>query len=560
MPRDVSGNYSLPLPPVQPDTVIETDWANPTLDDVANGITNSLSRDGQGAMRSQLQLADGSVGSPGLAFSSGTSSGLWRTGTAVGFSYSGVQYWSTQSGRFQVEKPASFIGQVTIGATTPASSYSALGLESKTKLLQLNRVTTAEKTVVPDADAQGMFVFDTDLGVPSYNNGSAWFPVAVGGGGDALPLTGGTLTGDLAIEKSAPGLYLQETSAGEAGGVFFQRNGLSRWRLNGMHNAATGSDVGHDFAVVRYSDGGGPLGDALTIKRSTGDATFSGRVNTTYVKSSGLLSLDGTTSISFKINEVAYAALSTSDFRPNVSGASTLGTSTYRWGESYIDTVHGDLVGNVSSASSYVVIDGATGVQLRYAGAAKLGLTASTVSPLTDNAIDMGSSGVRWRAGYFITMYGAVVGNVTGNVTGTASGNLALTGGTVTGAATFNNTTMVVGGASTADSLFVKNNSAPAALNRIRFYVSSGGGCYFAGVDSGGTATRYFVMNANGTAAYVGGSFTAPTLIGDLNKPQVLKAINNNAPPTITGVSPNAVMTQLLDVLAAAGLIINGTT
>jgi hypothetical protein len=48
MPRDGSGQFTLVAGnPVVPDTLIETGWANPTLEDIAQQLSNSLAADGQ---------------------------------------------------------------------------------------------------------------------------------------------------------------------------------------------------------------------------------------------------------------------------------------------------------------------------------------------------------------------------------------------------------------------------------------------------------------------------------------------------------------------------------
>ena len=80
MPRDSSGNYTLPLDSVVAGTVIDPDWANPTMADVADGITDSLSRSGKGTMSVALQYASGSSGGPGLSFTDETSSGFYYFG------------------------------------------------------------------------------------------------------------------------------------------------------------------------------------------------------------------------------------------------------------------------------------------------------------------------------------------------------------------------------------------------------------------------------------------------------------------------------------------------
>lgn len=81
MSRNSSGNYSLPAGnPVVLDTTITPDWANGTLNDLVTAITDSLSRSGNGGMLAALKLIDGALSSPGLAFASEASSGLYRAG------------------------------------------------------------------------------------------------------------------------------------------------------------------------------------------------------------------------------------------------------------------------------------------------------------------------------------------------------------------------------------------------------------------------------------------------------------------------------------------------
>jgi hypothetical protein len=79
MPRDSLGNYSLPAGnPVITGTVITSDWANSTMDDIAAELVNSLDRQGRGGMQAPLRLADGTLTAPGLAWVSDTRSGLLR--------------------------------------------------------------------------------------------------------------------------------------------------------------------------------------------------------------------------------------------------------------------------------------------------------------------------------------------------------------------------------------------------------------------------------------------------------------------------------------------------
>jgi hypothetical protein len=57
MPRNSSGVYTLPAGnPVVDNTVILVDWANPTMEDIGNEITNSLPRNGSAPMTGPLLL------------------------------------------------------------------------------------------------------------------------------------------------------------------------------------------------------------------------------------------------------------------------------------------------------------------------------------------------------------------------------------------------------------------------------------------------------------------------------------------------------------------------
>ena len=59
MPRNPQGLYTLPPGnPVVPGTLIESTWANTTMDDLALALTESVPRDGSAAMTGQLPLVD----------------------------------------------------------------------------------------------------------------------------------------------------------------------------------------------------------------------------------------------------------------------------------------------------------------------------------------------------------------------------------------------------------------------------------------------------------------------------------------------------------------------
>jgi hypothetical protein len=92
MPRNSSGNYTLPAGnPVVANTLIETNWANPTMADLAASMTDSLDRLGRGSMLAPMRFIDGTVAAPAVSFSAETTTGLYRSASnALSFAIAGI--------------------------------------------------------------------------------------------------------------------------------------------------------------------------------------------------------------------------------------------------------------------------------------------------------------------------------------------------------------------------------------------------------------------------------------------------------------------------------------
>lgn len=61
MPRDINDVYTLPAGnPVVPGTVIDTNWANSTLNDISQALTDSLDKSDPAKAREVIDAAKGS--------------------------------------------------------------------------------------------------------------------------------------------------------------------------------------------------------------------------------------------------------------------------------------------------------------------------------------------------------------------------------------------------------------------------------------------------------------------------------------------------------------------
>ena len=104
MPRDGSGNYSLPATgnPAVTNTPITIAWWNGTSTDMATAFTDSLSRSGLGGMLVPFTLVDGTAAAPAFSFQSETNTGFYRFGAGeMDVSVGGTRYSRWTSAGFQ---------------------------------------------------------------------------------------------------------------------------------------------------------------------------------------------------------------------------------------------------------------------------------------------------------------------------------------------------------------------------------------------------------------------------------------------------------------------------
>jgi hypothetical protein len=220
MPRNSSGVYTLPAGnPVVPGTTIDAAWANSTLQDISNELTNSLSRTGAGGMLAPFRIADGNVTGPGLSFLNETNSGLYRSATgSMWFSVLGTNSMQIASTAITIPSSRSLVAQGNAlvggtlgitGATTIGSTLAVTGALTATGGV-LGNITAAAGTstfndVVINGSldmAIGSSATITGLSDPTNasdaaNKGYVDTQLAL-----KLSLTGGTMTGAIAMSAN----------------------------------------------------------------------------------------------------------------------------------------------------------------------------------------------------------------------------------------------------------------------------------------------------------------------------------------------------------------------
>lgn len=195
--------------------------------------------------------------------------------------YASTYGFSVTSGRLNIVAPTSvFVGggvdMLAIGAssiiayqpiTLPADPTAAL--QAATKQYVDNKVAGA-----------GVSSFNTRIGAVTLQSTDI-------SGASGLLTTGGTMTGPLTVNailtaqtlvsqpaSGAAALFLAQPAAANGCYIEIFTGGTAaanlRWLLGGTAAAESGSNVGTDFAIYRYSDTGVQLGTALYISRSTG--------------------------------------------------------------------------------------------------------------------------------------------------------------------------------------------------------------------------------------------------------------------------------------------------
>lgn len=232
MPRDASGNMTLPTGnPVISDTEITTDWANPTMADLAAEVQDSLSRSGKGGMLVPFQNQDGTTTNPGITFTNQTGTGFSRSALGVALSIAGTRIMRWITGGLSLVSGL-LKSEVTDGATAVAFT-----LDTDNDL-----TTVGAKLVSIKNKGVEKFAIDKDggivLGLPAINS------VESASSGAHVPITGDTLWHDIT------NLSVTITTSGNPVMVFFQQDG-SASTADFSATAAAVAPTGVDYRILR---------------------------------------------------------------------------------------------------------------------------------------------------------------------------------------------------------------------------------------------------------------------------------------------------------------------
>ena len=164
----------------------------------------------------------------------------------------------------------------------------------------------------------------------------------------------GTDSSNISLNLSGPeGITFYE---GTAGTTFVHRNS--------SFYPSNGGELGHSAY---------PWDDIYTNSirvLSTGSIYFNGTSNYINGSSTTQLKLTGSSTINFTIGSTSEASISSAAFYPTTSAGLTLGTSTYRWGNSYFGNIY------VGSTSGTIYI-GSTTNSISYSSSSGFVITAS---------------------------------------------------------------------------------------------------------------------------------------------------------------------------------------
>lgn len=175
---------------------------------------------------------------------------------------------------------------LVIVSDTPPTGVpdNALWFESDTGLLYIryndgNSTQWVIASPQPDINSYTLKTGDTMTG-PLVLSGDPTVPLGAATKQYAVARAGDTMTGDLAINKTSPTLWMVKGGSGQSANIYGTNGATNRWLMQlGDTAAETGSNSGSNFTIYRYNDAGTALDAPFTITRSSGFITMGNGLN-----------------------------------------------------------------------------------------------------------------------------------------------------------------------------------------------------------------------------------------------------------------------------------------
>ena len=343
MPRDANGIFTLPSGnPVVSGSIISAAWANTTMPDIGQSLTDSLDRYGRGGMLAEMKLANGLEASPALTWSSELSSGLYRAAlNDIRFALGGDDLTRWDSSGFSIWSGAAWevITPLTVGDGT---------VDGQMLIWQTDSwVPTSSLTV----DGAGNAICTGEITAVTYNgDGSALTGIQSVNGVPVGGTTGQVLVkdsnGDFDTSWAAPGAAPVDSVFARTGAVVAEVGDYSGFYLGLTAQASDSALLGGENAA-HYHNAANLSSGTLLAARLTGtyNISISGTAaNATTATNS--LALNGQNSAFYQnaanltIGVLPLARLS-GTYPCNISGSSasaatasnaTLSANSTKWG------------------------------------------------------------------------------------------------------------------------------------------------------------------------------------------------------------------------------------
>lgn len=135
MPFNGSGTFSI-LNTFLPNTTILSTPMNSNFVDVAAGLTDCLTRDGQAGMTAQFKAIAGSVGAPGISFTNDLTTGMYLSNTGeLSFTAAGVRQFLIDAQAFSFTTAIKETGVLSPASITVSqNNYAPTGIDTASTL------------------------------------------------------------------------------------------------------------------------------------------------------------------------------------------------------------------------------------------------------------------------------------------------------------------------------------------------------------------------------------------------------------------------------------------